>query len=236
MAKIEVLVAYDQEDNITAEVAPHLMELFPWLKMYRIPRITNIAAYQNWLFRISNGKYIILVNDDCVFETMCWDTIAMSVIKERGPKDGVFYGWISDGHDGGRNMGRYSNMPLISKRSASILGYVMNEHFKGWTADAFLHSIFHKAGRVIDIGDVFIRHLSHKGDAAQRNIEDLSRGQVWLDNERDAQKIITFINHTNADTNPEKTLNIREEIKNLLVLLDKGKLMELRNYIYDIML
>ena len=176
---IEVLIAYDSDDEWTANIKEALLHDFSSinLKMTEYPRSTNLHSYYNQLYKISQGKTLITLNDDSMFLTQDWDSIAQKKIDDylvRFP-DGIYYGMIDDLLLSRRH-GRYCCFPFISRKIVEVIGHLQNELFSWGGADIYLGNIVHAIDRVIDIKGVQIDHMS------PHNHPDVPHDDLYHDN------------------------------------------------------
>lgn len=179
---VEVLVAYDIDDNKTKDAITVFEDFFRdlSLRFYPFERKINKHAYYNELFKYSTGKNVITLNDDTIFKTQSWDAVAIGKINnylEKYP-DGVYYGWIEDNLEPtSKRHGSYCCFPLISRKVVEVLGFVQSTEFLGGGADIFLGNLMHAVQRVIDMKDIVIDHISFH---AYKHLEpDDTYNEAW---------------------------------------------------------
>ena len=155
--EIEVLIAVD-DDDITNYGFVELS--FPFATIYRVKRSLNFSRdYYTFLAKQSTGRWIITANDDCVFETPEWDTLAYNVLKD---KPGVIYGWIQDhlatyranGH------GNYCCFPLQGRAGFEALGYIFPSRVPTWGADIWAKNLYDQVNSVVEL-PITLRHYCH---------------------------------------------------------------------------
>lgn len=197
-ALIEVLVGYDDDDQSTIDLLPQLA--FPWLKMLGRARGNNLSRdYHNWLYRQSTGRFIIVCNDDVIFRTQDWDTIALDRLNNylADKPDGIVYGWLNDSLQNRAGGINYSCFPLVSRRAADTLGYVMHDFWGGWNADIHLYHLYSSVGRVCSISEVWLDHISHHTGKRERDATNLNMQRITtqghVDTTLDRRKLLLAI-------------------------------------------
>lgn len=168
----EVIVVVDDDDRITR----YFMDKIPYKFARGVvrPRARNLNNdYLNWAWQnFSVGENIIVCNDDVVFRTPKWDNIIMSGLKEylKDKPDGIAYGWIEDGLNNRQTGTPYCCFPLITRKAAEAVGFVMPPEFPGWGADIGVYRIYEAINRVCRL-DVCLEHLSyHNGNRIRDGI------------------------------------------------------------------
>src|SRR5882672_9760370 len=74
--QIEVLIAIDDDDKDTLSVTANFKEYFPFCRFYTCKRSNQHAQdYYNYLSKRAIGKYLLALNDDCLFLTDGWDSL-----------------------------------------------------------------------------------------------------------------------------------------------------------------
>jgi glycosyltransferase involved in cell wall biosynthesis len=160
-SNIEIMVVADTDDYPTIQYLrkKECSMLRPFI---RNPGNSISVDYQNWVFERSYGKYLFVLNDDVELMTNYWDKIVLDKFKANAKHDGILYGWVSDVENCKKDVIKdYSAFPIISRRGAEVLGFLMPPYYSGWTADICIHEIYSKVGRVIDLKEVVALHKSH---------------------------------------------------------------------------
>ena len=108
-----------------------LRQRFPWLDFLATDRQNNLTTgYYDRLAKLSTGRYIQVLNDDCIFVTEHWDVLALNEISKIPWPDRIFYGRVAD------DLGcAYACFPLLSRELFNALGWVFHPEFPGWGAD-----------------------------------------------------------------------------------------------------
>jgi hypothetical protein len=183
----EVLCVIDSDDRVTKRFLERLKAICPFARFIVRDRANNLNDdYLNWAWRNhSSGNNIIIVNDDVVFKTPNWDQIVMSYLGRYlvDKPDGIAYGWIEDGLTERAGNLNYCCFPLVTRRAAEVVGFVMPPDFPGWGADIGLYRIYSAINRVCDMSAVAVDHISyHNGsrnrDHISHSVERKSQGTV----------------------------------------------------------
>jgi len=183
--EVEILFAYDKDDNVTREVIPSLIYNFPRLdiKWHEVERSDHFSKdYYNFLSLKAQGRWIMAINDDSVFMTPEWDRIIdfkMSDAADKA-KDDILLGIVQDGM---KRIGAEKLNPtmscwlLSSKEYVTLMNGLLLEEIYTWGGDYWLGRVFCKVQygqRKVYILDVFIDHNSH-------HLKDLPQPEsFWL--------------------------------------------------------
>jgi hypothetical protein len=200
---IEMLAACDLDDRETCKAMLELMGKYRWLCGHMRDRGNSISKdYQNWLYPLTKGKYIFVINDDVEFMTCGWDSIVMQKIQEyiKIRKDGIFYGWISDSNNKRiyHESNSYSCFPILTRKGIDTLGYVMHEHYGGWSADIFLYNVYKDVDRILNLSEVLLQHYSHwignrEKDETAHSMHNKSINTDIIDHKPEARKLRKII-------------------------------------------
>ena len=177
---IEVLIAYDNDDEVTKKFIAAYKCWSKWVNWVECARSLNFSRdYYNRMAKMATGEYFIICNDDAIFETQNWDVLAeQEILRRSGGRDSVFMGWIEDGLGQYRAQGfsDYCCFPMIGRDGYEALGVVFPERIPTWGADIWIASVFGIIGRIYKL-PITIRHLTpHNGtrpvDHVQQRIRD----------------------------------------------------------------
>ncbi len=165
LSKIEVIIAIDFDDPVLSEYVT-LIKSFDTLNCFIIIRERSIflsADYQNVMARLSKGRFIWGLNDDCVVETQDWDSKFLEAVKEHKSK--IFYAAMGGaGHKIMYRDGNFSSgFPMLSREAFEAVGYFMHPEIRGYRADARLHSVFKMVGATIYLPTIGANHKKGKG-------------------------------------------------------------------------
>lgn len=171
----EVIVIIDNDDRVTRRFLERFNSTCSFARFVTRDRAKNLNDdYLNWGWRnYSLGDNIIIMNDDVVFKTPNWDHIIMANLSRylADKPDGVAYGWIQDGLTNRANDANYCCFPLITRKGAEVLGFVMPPQFPGWGADIGIYRIYAAVNRICDLSAVVVDHVSyHNGKRARDHI------------------------------------------------------------------
>jgi glycosyltransferase involved in cell wall biosynthesis len=182
--RVEILVIYDTDDMITDAYVKNTFHAqygeIPPIEtvFYARERSPNlIKDYHNfYAMNHTQGKYIMFVNDDTLFEMIGWDDRAMNTLNEfeKIHPDGILYGTPEDFETmhGRREDEWVACFPLISKKAIEVMGYAFDPGFVRDGADWALAATFYGIGRVVNLRNcIIIRHYSFR--SGRRPKDDL---------------------------------------------------------------
>ena len=173
---VEIFISYDFDDSVTKAIIP----AWPGVNWVECARSLNFSRdYYNKMGRMTEGKYIIVCNDDAVFESPEWDKLAEEeILRRTSGKDSVFMGWIEDGLGEARakGIGQYCCFPLVGRDGFLAHGFIFPERLPTWGADCWMAQVYGIIGRIYRL-PITIRHLTpHNGtrpvDYVQQRIRD----------------------------------------------------------------
>lgn len=203
-SQVEILVGIDDDDHETIAKAKLLEERYG-LRQFIRPQSKQLNQdYLNWMYPSSNGKYIIVCNDDCQFVTNQWDARLLARIEQylKDKPDGVIYGYLSD-HLLDREYGlSYTCFPLLSRPGINALGFMMHGCFNSWGADIAIFRVYMAVDRVCNLSEVTVEHISHHAGKRERDeishyVERISAEKIIkpleLDISVDVQRLNNFI-------------------------------------------
>ena len=166
IADIEVLIAIDDDDTKSENFLKNFG--VPFVQYFKVKRSLNFSQdYYTFLAKQSTGRWIITINDDCVFETPAWDVDAFNVLDQ---KPGVIYGWIEDGLGGFRakGHGNYCCFPLQGRKGFEALGYIFPPRIPTWGADIWAKNLYDQIGSVVAL-PFTIRHFCHHNQTREQD-------------------------------------------------------------------
>ncbi len=164
--RVEVLIAVDEDDKETQTFL--LSSNYSFAKMFIVKRSLNFSQdYYTYLAKQSRGRWIITANDDCVFETKCWDAIAYKYLAD---KPSVIYGWIEDGLGEWRakGHGNYCCFPLQGRGGFEALGYIFPARIPTWGADLWARSLYDQVRSVVEL-PITIKHICYHNKTREQD-------------------------------------------------------------------
>ncbi len=215
--KVEIIPVYDEDDYETDNTIPEFLTKFNDLNIKFIKRTRSIYLnedYINYAARQSSGDFVHVINDDVEYLTKCWDEIGIASLREYliNKPDGIVYGFIDDSMNHVRNGQKlqYTGFPIISREAIDCIGYAMGPAFPSWGADIHLYRIYNSIGRVLDLTQIKLLHISHHcglrvQDETSKHVSRISGGpnctNVSIDAEVDAMKEAMGITDISKVTN-----------------------------------
>jgi len=169
--EIEILTVFDIDDKESVAAIETLTEKYKIINAKFFTRSRSEwmhRDYINWIYPVSTGKYLMILNDDAKFTNKGWDEKSWGKIETylEDKPDGVVYGFTE-------NMTKNPRLcyfPLISRKAADILGFLLPNERKSWCADHDVYTIYthHLVNRKLNLPDIRIEHISyHTGSRAR---------------------------------------------------------------------
>jgi hypothetical protein len=153
-ANIEIMIGMEADDLEThAVLMSHPQNCVRVLK----PAGNNFAALQNSLATASNPdtEWYFLMNDDCEVLTKDYD-------KLEG-KHGYIHTWQT----GEQASASYSEFPLVERRCALALGWLMPTRFTSYGSDAYIYNLYKAAG-LVEESEIRVAHNRVVDEARRR--------------------------------------------------------------------
>jgi glycosyltransferase involved in cell wall biosynthesis len=176
----EILIAYDNDDTQTIKAA---LDDRISCKLYQRDRINNLQAYFNWLSQYALGRYLFVLNDDCIMQTANWDEIVWTSLENSGS----WYGITSPAGRASEDL--YSEFPIISVEAVKKLGYVMPESYPGHGADHYIFLVYREAGKTLDLRNIDVHHFQQKNDETNKHMVAMSQNNPPIDFTEDVNKL-----------------------------------------------
>ena len=200
---VDFWVRYDNDDELTKEYVKTDPFNIRKVKFLSGPRPNNLHTELNILAGASFGKYIFVLNDDCVMQTKGWDTDACGLL-DNSFEDGICYGQTFDTSADKPDDAEYSSFPIISRKGFEALGYFMKEDFVGLGGDSSIYRIYKEVERVVDLKHIVIDHIFHNTIEKVMSPDETAqqmRENSWRDNvdpfsiniEKDLEKLRKFL-------------------------------------------
>jgi hypothetical protein len=207
--QVEIYVVYDSDDNSTLQYLETKKNNLPPISttFHVKERSRNINNdYYNWIAtNFAQGKYLIAVNDDTLFELYGWDDRAINLLNEYEKKypDGILFGMPEDHEkESKRNENNWMPcFPLISKKAVEVLGYFFDPEMVRDGADWAIAATYKNINRVVDLRNcIVIKHLSTR--SGRRNWDQVDEDSRQTDSvsppadsfiSRNSEKLLTYI-------------------------------------------
>jgi len=177
---IEVLVAYDDDDQKTKEFINAFGNGHGIIRWVECKRSLNFSRdYYSHCAKMATGRWLLICNDDAEFRTMSWDVLADQVLSEAvGTGPDVIYGWVEDGLGKHRmsQFNDYTCFPILGKAGVDALGCVFPDDIPTWGADIWARYLYGQIRRVVKV-PITVFHLSHHNgereqDAINKRIQN----------------------------------------------------------------
>lgn len=158
---IEVIIGIDKDDLSSLTKLDYFYDKYSFIKFAVIePTTSNLNHNFSLIYPNTSGKYIMIANDDIVFQNKGWDKEAFDSLEKYlfDKQDGIVYGQTSD--NSVDRSGEYSSFPIVTRNAIELLGYVMNPKFVSHGADVELYRIFKTVNRICPV-NIQIDHIYH---------------------------------------------------------------------------
>lgn len=163
---IELLVAYDKDDEVTIRELNNISTLNKPYSFYGRERSDWLNKdYYNWLAEKAIGDYLFIIGDDVRFLSKDWDKLLIerTEIFLRDKLDRIAYITMEDGTEAS-----HCCFPVVTKEAFKVLKMVLHPQLMSWGADRTIHEIYGHPTimREINIPEIRLEHLSyHDGKA-----------------------------------------------------------------------
>ena len=138
------------------------------IKMFEGPA-KSVSKSWNDIAAISNGDYMIMGNDDLVYDTVSWDQkLERHLVNLEDP---YHMCWVNDDINGNRHCA----FPIISKEWYKTVDYFTPGVFHFGYNDTWVYDVAKRIGRHKYFGDILVKHLhfshnpSERDDTTERN-------------------------------------------------------------------
>lgn len=152
----EIHVGLDSDDPNLSDYT-NLINTFPKCKTYIENRNTNLHIRLNSMLNKISGKYIFVLNDDCLLTTKHWDKQAYDILNDFGD---IVYGRTKD-NSIDRVDPSYAAFPIVSTNAAKKLGFIMDDTYGNHGSDVVTYRIYNEANKVVDLSFLKIDHILH---------------------------------------------------------------------------
>lgn len=148
---IEIVLLVDRDDTPS-----HTIDTSGLSTTRLIRRRSTMGVMTDVCYRASNGRHILLANDDVVFRTPDWDAIVLDALTRHD--DGVAFVWGNDDFTGG------PTHPFLPRATCELMGGVCPTAYDRLFIDVHLYSIFRKLqalghDRMQFLPDVLVEHI-----------------------------------------------------------------------------
>jgi len=160
---IEVIVGLDKDDPELID-SLNILNSCAFSSYWVGGRPPNLIGALNRLSTLAVAPYLYILNDDVIFLTPSWDSVAWSALAAHSIKfpHGVVYGRTQDLSIDKDKDGKYSAFPIISKKASEILGFCIPTEFYSLGGDVAIYRIFEKIGQIVDLSSIIIQHQLHQ--------------------------------------------------------------------------
>ena len=139
------------------------------------PNVPTPVAY-NILADNTQGDMLLIMGDDCVFQTPDWDVRMKQAVKPEWRRDNAY---IVSAHDG-RELNSHGHFAL-GRGWRDALGYLLPPIFRHWCTNMFTIDIAERINRLSYLQDVVLQHNKiHEQDVKDETHDRIRTGGVRL--------------------------------------------------------
>jgi len=218
--EIEIRFGVDNDDVKTQEALNLLKIKYPQHNFYIHKRNRGnslVYHYINWLGSFCIGKYIFIVNDDCLWKCKNWDVLVYQRLENflKDKPDGIVCGICQDiGYTPEEQSYLTTGFPIISKKAVDTLGFVLDPCFMDATSDDDICKLYATVGRTVDLRDILqIIHYPLGSTVFDENYQTLQ--EPWAIDKIERPKIPETVDEMRLflDTRIVKLINKMLEAK-----------------------
>lgn len=152
----EIHVGLDSDDPNLSDYT-NITNKFTKCKAHIENRNNNLHIRLNSMLESISGKYIFVLNDDCLLTTRHWDKQAYDILNDFGD---IVYGRTKD-NSIDRVDSSYAAFPIVSANAAKKLGFIMDDTYGNHGSDVVTYRIYNAANKVVDLSFLKIDHILH---------------------------------------------------------------------------
>ena len=163
--RVELLFYVDDDDpsvKLYKQIEDHYTESFLRVKMLIGPA-KSVSKSWNDIAHMSNGDYMIMGNDDLVYQTESWDEKLEDRLNIL--EDPYYMCWVNDDINGAKHCA----FPIISREWFDTVGYFAPGVFHFGYNDTWVFDVAKRAGRFRYFGDILVKHLHFSHNPSERD-------------------------------------------------------------------
>ena len=155
-SSIEIILYIDADDLLSHGIEVQDLRVIKLIK----PPGRSMGQIFKECYEASTGRYIMLMNDDAVFQTKDWDLKVIDVFSKF--QDYVAFAYCNDLDQGEK----VPTFPILSRRVCELMGGVcptgyLNLHIESHIIDIFNQLKKYGHDRIVYLSDVIIEHLHY---------------------------------------------------------------------------
>lgn len=172
LANIEIILYIDEDDFLTSKVSHPSLSL---VKLIR-PVGERMGIMNRLCFEASQGRYVMLMNDDVVFRTNGWDAKVIEGFSLYPDDVALVYG--NDLHQGER----LATLPVLSRQVCGLIGGICPREYHNTYIDLHLFDVFKKLAevghnRLVYLEDVIFEHMHQEAGKSTTNVTYVKRNE-----------------------------------------------------------
>ncbi len=187
---IEIFIGIDDDDSITHSIKQNLENQYT--KFFSRPRSQWMHRdYINPMFAQSSGKYILVLNDDTEINSPNWDVNSFEKLELylKNKPDRIVYATTQDDTNAA-----IACFPLFSREACLAAGWVLPNERPNWGADSDAKEIYSQIGRVFNLPEISVKHISHHNQTRKRDDISLEIEKVFRKHKSSVPNIQFYAN------------------------------------------
>jgi hypothetical protein len=202
LEELEV-VLYIDEDDLSSHKISH-----PSLRIKKLirPR-TTMGCINRACYEASEGRFVMLLNDDVLFRTSNWDLAVINAFAQFPDSIVLVYG---NDLFRGRQM---ASFPILSRTTCELMGSICPSEYRGDLIDVHIFDIFKRLARfgydrILYLEDVIFEHLHFLVNKSQFDATYMGRvsevdipiyGGMFVERHRAALRLAEYIKNFSSN-------------------------------------
>lgn len=165
LSRLEIVLAIDEDDDESLQVSTAGLNV----KHVIIPPSKTMGYMNRTCYEASSGKYVMLLNDDVILQTLHWDTMVEEVFRQY-EKDEIVLVHVNDLIF----REKLCTFPFLSRTYCELVGNICPEEYIRYRIDDHIYNIFNMLAyigyyRIIYLPNVIFEHDNYlKTELGQR--------------------------------------------------------------------
>jgi hypothetical protein len=157
---LELIVYIDEDDT-----SKYLFNGLGFKLKKIVGKRLSMGEYNTRCLENATGSIIILLNDDVIVKTSCWDQLVRNIHQRY--KDGVYLAYGNDLHKGRK----ISTFPILGRRTCELIAQPFPKEYVGALIDYHIFDVFkriEKRGyhRIVYLPELIFEHMHFRAGKA----------------------------------------------------------------------
>lgn len=154
--RLEVILYADEDDIQSREISYSPLPIFKLTGQHKTRGAVTQKCYE-----VSQGKYVMLVNDDMIFRTKNWDTKVLEAFSRFHDEIALVYG--NDLYYGRR----MATFPILSRKACELMDKICPVQYRRHCIDPHILDIFKRLSqlghkRTVYLKNVIFEHMHNE--------------------------------------------------------------------------